>query len=92
MTKGEQTGLREALPSRDDVALLMLRFEADGAECPPDTQWLETSGRWILAQLGKEHYGDCTKAPITCNVCVAEDAYKMADAVLDLFARSGRLP
>lgn len=33
--------------------------------------------------IQKEHGGDCTDAPITCNLCLEEEAYEVADAIAE---------
>jgi hypothetical protein len=62
------------LDVRDKIALHFLSCMSDA-----DIEWCVPR----LEEWKKEvHYGDCTKAPITCNRCVADEAYRRADALV----------
>lgn len=74
-----QSALRASQPgagSREELAIHFLACDAGS-----DVDWARPR---FLEWKGQAHYGDCTKAPITCNRCLTEDAFKRADAILSL--------
>lgn len=74
-----QAALRASQPgtvSREELAIHFLACDAGS-----DVDWARPR---FLEWKGQAHYGDCTKAPITCNRCLTEDAFKRADAILSL--------
>ncbi len=62
-----------ALSAEDDFAFW---WKAKGAE------WSTAFPQW----LASEHYGDCTKQPITCMRCFAEHYAPMARAIVAALA------
>lgn len=58
-----------------------------------DAENVEDAARWlahwkrvnILDTINNAHFGDCTKAPITCLRCLAEEAKRMVPVYRKLF-------
>jgi hypothetical protein len=68
----EADALREQY--RNVAAIAWLMAEADA-----DAGW---AAKILHDCRNEEPYGDCTKAPITCNRCVCDEALEAADAAL----------
>jgi hypothetical protein len=67
--------------TRDVLAACWLAADADGS--------LEWAQRILRESRDAEHCGDCTKIPMTCNRCVADQAFEMSDAMLAALAAAG---
>lgn len=65
---------------REAIALKVIQYECDRESM----DWPEDKCRAILALGKQDHSGDCTKQPWTCNRCVVDDAFRLADAILAL--------
>lgn len=68
---------------REALAVKAIQYLSDHE----NIDWPEVKCREILAEAHKPHSGDCTKKPWTCLRCVAEEAYRFADATLPILSR-----
>lgn len=66
--------------NRDQIAEVVCRWQND----PERLEWPPEFVAAILATAGKPHSGDCTKNPWPCLRCQADDAYRLADAIMAL--------
>jgi len=63
---------------REAMALICMKWRLD---CDQG-DWPEDKARECVAAISEPHYGDCTKAPMTCLRCEAEAAFRQADAII----------
>lgn len=66
-----------ASPSDDEVERVAVIWLARSADA--DEDWAR---QLLEACRGEAHYGDCTKAPMTCNRCLCDEALEFARAAI----------
>ena len=68
--------------SDDEVAILILSLEEDDGDY---ASWADHWRKHWESFRDQDHYGDCTKVPMTCSRCVYEETMKRVPQYREAF-------